>query len=222
MADINFPYAPRSEEDPRAASVVQANLDYLASLFQKGEVDGDTMIWDVVVGSWVATTPASPASGVPVGAGMVWYTDTPPTGWLICDGSEIARATFADLNALWSAASYPFGAGNGTTTFNLPDLRGRVPVGKGTHADVNVLADNDGSALADRRPKHKHVVNDPSHVHSYTHPGSALGAGSAGGVSGPNNLQNTGAAGTGITVGPQTASPTDGPAFVTVNHIVKF
>lgn len=222
MADINFPYAPRSEEDPRAASVVQANLDYLASLFQKGEVDGDTMIWDVVVGSWVATTPASPASGVPVGAGMVWYTDTPPTGWLICDGSEIARATFVDLNALWSAASYPFGAGNGTTTFNLPDIRGRIPVGKGTNADVNVLGDNDGSALADRRPKHKHTVNDPSHHHPIrasgggANPGAGVGAGTLD-TFGVGDLVTTG-----ITVGPQTISPTDSPAFVTVNHIVKF
>lgn len=49
-----------------------------------------------------------------------------PTGWLLCDGSAISRTTFATL---FAAIGTTFGAGNGTTTFNVPDLRGRVPVG---------------------------------------------------------------------------------------------
>lgn len=50
-----------------------------------------------------------------------------PTGWLLCDGAAVAR-TGANA-ALFAAISTVYGAGNGSTTFNVPDLRGRVPVG---------------------------------------------------------------------------------------------
>lgn len=47
-----------------------------------------------------------------------------PTGWLLCDGRAISRTTFAGLFAVLSTS---FGVGDGSTTFNLPDLRGRFP-----------------------------------------------------------------------------------------------
>ena len=50
---------------------------------------------------------------------------TPP-GWLICDGAAVSRTTYS---ALFNALGVAFGAGNGSTTFNLPNLKGRVPVG---------------------------------------------------------------------------------------------
>lgn len=155
------------------------------------------------------------------GAVKMWPILAAPTGYLLCDGAAVSRATYADLNSLFSAASYPYGAGNGTTTFNVPDFRGRTAVGLGTHGDVDSLAENEGAALADRRPKHKHVVNESPHTHTYTNPGASFGTGGAGGVSGPNNAQATGAASTGLTVGPQANSPTDGPAFLTINYIIK-
>lgn len=52
-----------------------------------------------------------------------------PTGWLLCDGSTVNRVTYA---ALFSAVGTAFGAGDGSTTFKLPDLRGRSPLGVGT------------------------------------------------------------------------------------------
>jgi microcystin-dependent protein len=58
---------------------------------------------------------------------MVAYAAaTAPAGWLNCDGSAVSRTTYADLFAVTSTT---YGVGNGTTTFNLPDLRGRIPVG---------------------------------------------------------------------------------------------
>lgn len=54
---------------------------------------------------------------------------TVPSGWLTCDGLAISRSTFA---ALFAAIGTTWGAGNGSTTFNVPDLRGRTPVGFGT------------------------------------------------------------------------------------------
>jgi microcystin-dependent protein len=58
------------------------------------------------------------------GSGALWFTDTPPTGWLECDGSSLLRAgTYA---ALFAAIGTTYGAADGTH-FNLPDLRGRFP-----------------------------------------------------------------------------------------------
>ena len=51
-----------------------------------------------------------------------------PSGWLTCDGSAVSRATYA---ALFAVIGTTFGSGNGSTTFNLPDLRGRLPIGAG-------------------------------------------------------------------------------------------
>jgi microcystin-dependent protein len=51
-----------------------------------------------------------------------------PTGFLLCDGTAVSRVTYSDLYTLIGDT---YGAGNGTTTFNVPDLRSSVPVGKG-------------------------------------------------------------------------------------------
>ena len=58
---------------------------------------------------------------LPSGAVMPFATSTEPSGWLECDGSAVSRDTYSDL---FSAIGTTFGSGNGSTTFNLPDLRG--------------------------------------------------------------------------------------------------
>lgn len=57
-----------------------------------------------------------------------------PTGWLLCDGSAISRTTYSDLFAVIGTT---YGTGDGSTTFNLPDLRDRFPVGAGTTYSLN-------------------------------------------------------------------------------------
>lgn len=74
-----------------------------------------------------ATSGYSYSPPAPTGALMLWPTDTPPGGWLLCDGSAVSRTTYADLFAV---VGETFGVGDGSTTFNLPDLRHRVAVGK--------------------------------------------------------------------------------------------
>lgn len=64
---------------------------------------------------------------VPIGSIISYAGSTAPTNWLICDGSAISRTTYSDLYNLIGTA---FGQGDGSTTFNLPDLRGKVAVGK--------------------------------------------------------------------------------------------
>ena len=51
-----------------------------------------------------------------------------PSGWLLCDGSAWPRNAYA---ALFGVIGTTFGAGDGSTTFNVPDLRGKAPIGAG-------------------------------------------------------------------------------------------
>lgn len=74
--------------------------------------------------------------GVPTGSMMAYAGSSAPSGWLLCAGQAVSRTTYA---ALFSAISTAYGAGDGSTTFNLPDLRGRIPAGKD---DMNGTAAN--------------------------------------------------------------------------------
>jgi hypothetical protein len=80
--------------------------------------------------------------------------------WLQCNGAVVSRTTYAALFSYFQAvdATLPFGAGDGVTTFNLPDLRGRTIYAEGEHADVNVLGYSEGAAIADRTPHHGHEL----------------------------------------------------------------
>ena len=113
-----------------------------------------------------------PASS-PVGSIMLWPTNTPPTGWLICDGSEVSRGENADL---FNAIGITYGFGNGSSTFNLPDLRSRVPVGRDERdADFDALNDKGGAKThtltSSEMPSHTHA--GPNHSHSFSGSGSA-------------------------------------------------
>ena len=67
---------------------------------------------------------------LPVGSIIVWPETTAPTGWVIADGTAISRSTFAGL---FSLIGTDYGAGDGSTTFALPDFRDRLALGKGTN-----------------------------------------------------------------------------------------
>lgn len=64
----------------------------------------------------------------PIGAVLSYAGSAAPVGWMLCNGAAISRTAFAKL---FAAIGTNFGVGNGTTTFNLPDLRDRVAVGVG-------------------------------------------------------------------------------------------
>lgn len=163
---------------------------------------------------------------LPPGSLVAYAAATAPTGWLLCDGSAVSRTVY---QLLFVAIGTTYGAGDGSTTFNVPDMRGRIPVGyaaSGGHSDVSTLANTDGSALANRRPRHQHTIYDPGHNHTYQ----------IGDVAGTpytdayfdNNPQrniNTSTNTTGIKVNPEGAasssSPQDAPAYLVVNYIIK-
>lgn len=90
----------------------------------------------------------------PVGAGMIWYTNTAPANWLLCDGTAVSRTTYGKL---FGVLGTTYGTGDGSTTFNLPDLRQRFPMGKAASGTGNTLAGTGGNV------DHTHSV--PAHYH---------------------------------------------------------
>ena len=74
-------------------------------------------------------TAAVAAASAPPGVLQAYAGSTPPTGWLLCDGSAVSRTTYS---ALFSAIGTTWGIGDNSTTFNLPDGRGAVLRGTGT------------------------------------------------------------------------------------------
>jgi len=86
--------------------------------------------------TWQSTAPAS--SSMPTGALMPYAGATAPTGYLLCDGSSVSSSTYLALHAVisntYGGSAY---TGAGALSFNLPDLRGRLPMGAGTGTGQN-------------------------------------------------------------------------------------
>ncbi len=95
----------------------------------------------------------------PPGSIMAFAGPNRPAGWLLCDGSVVSRTQYAEL---YAAIGTAWGTGNGTSTFNLPDLRGRVVMGtgKGTGLSLRSLGQTLGEEThkltVDEMPSHKH------------------------------------------------------------------
>lgn len=144
------------------------------------------------------------------------------TGWLECNGAAVSRTTYTTLFTYLNSLSpaLPFGNGNGSTTFNVPDFQGRMPVAVAStgHTDVSTIGNNCGTALASRRPKHKHTVVQAQYAYQNFVGGSAIALRNDTGAAG-----NTGPA-SNATVGPQTGSePTDTvPYVVSGIWVIKF
>jgi microcystin-dependent protein len=121
-----------------------------------------------------------------------------PSYWLLCDGAAVSRATYA---ALFSAIGTTWGAGNGTTTFNVPDLRGRTPIGAGAGAGLTnrALAATGGeeahALTAGENGPHTHATNYGNSAGSsstYSASGDVYGqitSSSSGSGSPHNNMQ---------------------------------
>jgi hypothetical protein len=98
---------------------------------------------------------------VPTGGLMMWPTSSAPSGYLMCDGTAVSRTTYA---ALYAIVGTTFGAGDGTTTFNLPNYTNRMPYGTtigvtGGSADAVVVSHTHTATVTD--PGHSHTISPP-------------------------------------------------------------
>jgi microcystin-dependent protein len=112
----------------------------------------------------------APSPYVPPGALIPFAGVRVPEGYLLCDGSDISREQYPSL---FYAIDTLYGDGDGETTFTLPDLRGRVPVGQyeeDPYFDTlaGVGGQTDVALSSNQIPSHSHSVNDPGHVHTQT------------------------------------------------------
>lgn len=103
---------------------------------------------------------------IPPGLITMYGAAAAPTGWLLCNGAAVSRTTYS---ALFAIIGTTFGAGDGSTTFNVPDMRDRFPTGTGSTYSLN---DSGGSAsvtlTSSQMPSHTHT--GPSHTHTVDPP----------------------------------------------------
>jgi microcystin-dependent protein len=97
------------------------------------------------------------------GAIFPFAGETIPAGFLLCDGSAVSRAYYADL---FTVVGTIYGSGDGTTTFNLPDMRGRVPAGVDVGQTEFEELGNNGGETAHTLTASEIPIFDLSHAHS--------------------------------------------------------
>ncbi|HEU0115396.1 MAG TPA: tail fiber protein [Thermomicrobiales bacterium] len=145
--------------------------------------DGMDAVWGA------APSGGGEGAALPTGSIVAYAAATPPSGWLLCDGSAVERTAFA---ALFAAIGTNYGVGDGSTTFNLPNLKGRLPVGRDAgQSEFDVLGESGGAksvtltAAQSGSPAHGHGVGSlataaaGSHSHTFGVKTNASGGGGA-------------------------------------------
>lgn len=126
---------------------------------------------------------------VPAGVVVPFAGNTAPTGYLFCNGQAVSRF---DYPALFTALGTTYGAGDGSTTFNLPDLRGRVPAGQdnmgGTAANRLTSGGSgvNGAVLGAVGGAESHTLS-VAEMPSHTHIQNAHNHGTLNGINSNNN-----------------------------------
>jgi microcystin-dependent protein len=149
--------------------------------------------------SFATTVANALAALVPAGTISQTARAAAPNGYLLCDGSAVSRTTYS---ALFDAIGTVYGSGNGTTTFNIPNLQGNIPVGKntGTFSTLGATGGAETVTLAATQiPAHTHsgTTGDQSVNHTHGFSGTTSTAGNHShsasvGVSGADDNNHTG------------------------------
>lgn len=150
-------------------------------------INAETGIHGLAPGESVASeafaTAAAIAAAHIVGEIRMYGAAGAPSGWLACNGAAVSRTTYS---ALYAVIGTSFGVGDGSTTFNLPDFSGKVPMGGGTLGATGGKDSHDVTLLEANLPSHTHSINhshgststdgDHEHDHKYsTSDGTAPG-----------------------------------------------
>ena len=190
------------------------------------DVDGGTeLFYQDAAGNVIPLTSAGGSGFITGEVRAVAYAAL-PAGWLTCNGAAVSRTTYAALFALLSTT---WGVGDGSTTFNLPDLRGRALIGSGTGSGLTArtvgqqtIGEEAHALTSAENGTHSHGVTDPGHVHPYGYPNWS-GTATFGEGTGSSSPANTQSAVTGISIqnsGSGTAHNTMQPSAV-VQWIIK-
>lgn len=141
--------------------------------FKRIENSSDIGNMDIENGSFIVTgdgknyadfnntrVPINGTPDAPVGVILSYAGSIVPDGWLLCDGSPVSRTTYSYL---YSIIGDTYGNGDGLTTFNLPNLKGNVPIGlNDDDTDFNTLGAIGGekthTLTIDEMPSHSHDV----------------------------------------------------------------
>jgi microcystin-dependent protein len=178
------------------------------------------------LGAWVQLSAPTSAS-VPTGTVTAFAGSTAPSGYLLCDGQAISRTTYSTL---FTEIGTTYGAGDGSTTFNLPDLRGIFVRGAGSQTIESVtysgtLGTTQGQATAlpttpfttNTAGAHSHDMNERTDIAVGGATGVAIGT--RPGNLRSNNMETAGAHSHTITGGGDAETR---PANLSLNYIIKY
>jgi microcystin-dependent protein len=145
-------------------------------------------VYDSATSTWNSFS-GPPADPIPSGTIVITAFASSPFGWLICDGQAISRTTYSEL---FAGLGTTYGAGNGTTTFNIPNLKGRVVVGvDSAQTEFDALGETGGSKASVATHDHG------THFHSieHNHPAKTSGGQSVDHSHGDDHVHSGGTGG---------------------------
>ena len=166
---------------------IKAVVDYVGSHSSSGNgvYFGDSAPSDTSV-LWCDTGDINGGNGdvLPVGSMTMYAGSTVPHGWLLCDGSAISRTVYSEL---YSVLGIVYGSGDGSSTFNLPNLVNRFPYGNGGSVGLGQTFGNSSITLSvNQLPAHNHpyqIASDDGWLPQFGTPKAVnvgVGAGSNG------------------------------------------
>jgi len=165
-AAVTYTFANGTNAD---GTQVNSNFSSVVNFLNTETIQRDASIAFTAIPSLPAVDPTTDNQAVrkayvdnflPAGVITQYGASTAPTGWLLCQGQAISR-TNPLYTRLFTAISTTYGTGDGTTTFNIPNLQGRIPVGRdSTQTEFDALAETGGSKTSTLT-----TANLPSHQH---------------------------------------------------------